>query len=209
MIDALKVAKLPFEVILIVDKVAGDTTHEVAAKIASANPEVRPLIREGRQGVGTAVRAGISMTSGEIVMPVMGDASESASDVVTVARKAHEGYDIVVGNRFMMKNMIAGYPPLKYCANRLCNLLVRLLFRIPTSDITNAFKAYSREVLKDLDLKSKGYSIFVELPVKAYLNSARRLIEVPVSHRAISKRHGLRIFRDGMAYCLSLARILL
>jgi glycosyltransferase involved in cell wall biosynthesis len=150
--------------------------------------------------VGAAIYAGISIASGEIIMPVMGDAADSASDVVTIARKAQEGYDIVVGNRFMKKDAIIDYPPLKYYTNRLCNLLVRLLFRIPTSDMTNAFKAYSVKALKSLDLSSTGYSIFLELPVKAYMNGARRLAEVPVSHIATRKRQDLRIFRDGMNY---------
>ena len=63
------------------------------------------------RGVGAAIYAGISIASGEIIMPVMGDAADSASDVVTIARKAQEGYDIVVGNRFMKKDAIIDYRP--------------------------------------------------------------------------------------------------
>jgi len=206
-IEALRAANIPFEIILIVDRAPGDDTAEVARRIASDHPEVHLMIREGRQGVGTAIRAGISMAHGEIVMPVMADASESTSDVVAVARKAQEGYDIVVGNRFIVKK-IFGYPALKYCANRLCNLLVRLLFRVPTSDITNAFKAYSTKALEGLDINSRGYSVFLELPVKAYMNSSRCLTELPVRHTATSKKRGLRVFRDGVSYILSLLGIL-
>jgi len=207
-IEGLNTARIPFEIIVIVDTVPDDDTQEVARRIASTHPEIRLLIREGRQGVGTAISTGITAASGEIVMPVMGDASESPGDVITVALKAYEGFDIVVGNRFLKKTMILGYPPLKYCLNRLCNLFVRLLLRVPTSDITNAFKAYSKRVLKDLDLRSKGYSIFLELPIRAYLSGRGRLAEVPVHHVAAWKMHGLRTFRDGLPYCFVLIRML-
>lgn len=208
-IEALKNAGLFFEIILIVDRVPDDTTEDVARKVESAYPEVRLLIREGRQGVGTAIRTGISMASGDIVMPVMGDAAESVGDIVAVARKAQEGYDIVVGNRFMKKAMIVGYPPLKYCANRLCNALIRLIFRVPTSDITNAFKAYSVRALRNLGLESRGYSIFLELPVRAYLKGDKSLVELPVTHNSTRKQHGLRILGDGTSYFLIMLKILL
>jgi len=183
-----------------VDAIPGDDTREVAGRIALAHQEVRLIIRKGRQGVGTAVRAGIGAASGEAILILMGDAAERGTDVVTVARKMQEGYDIVVGNRFVKNHRIAGYPALKHCANRLCNLAVRLLFGIPTSDVTNAFKAYSSKAVRRLDLKSSGYSIFLELPMKAYLSGGQQLVEVPVSHTVIPKRHGLRILRDGIPY---------
>jgi len=208
LMETLGIAQLSYEVVLIVDAAPGDRTREVAMRIASNHPEVRLILREGRQGVGTAIRAGISIASGQIVMPVMGDASESTDDIIAVALKALEGYDIVVGNRFMKKGMIVGYSPLKSCANRLCNLFTRLLFGVPTSDITNAFKAYRLRVVKDLNLTSTGYSIFVELPVKAYLNSTRNLTEIPVGHIATDKKHGLRVFRDGIGYLLCLLGML-
>ncbi|MBS7622846.1 glycosyltransferase [Candidatus Bathyarchaeota archaeon] len=186
---------------------AGDNTDEVARRIALANPEVHLLIREGRQGVGTAIRRGIEMASGEIIMPMMGDSAEFESDVVVLAHKAQKD-TIIVGSRFMRKNTLVGYPPLKRCANRLCNLFAKVLFRIPTSDLTNAFKAYPSIVLKNLDLRSRGYSIFLELPLKAYLRGTRSLVEVSVSHTATRKRCGLRVFRDGIDYCITLFRML-
>lgn len=208
-IDVLNAARINFEIILIVDTAPGNNTGEVARRIASESPQVRVFIRKGRRGVGTAVQAGISLASGDIVMLLMGDGAESPSDVVTLARRAQEGYDIVVGNRFMNDGRIAGYPALKYCANRLCNALVRLLFKIPTSDVTNAFKAYSHKAATGLDLRSKGYSIFLELPVKAYLGSGRRLTEIPVGHAPTRKKDGLRIGRDGVSYCVTLLSIVL
>ncbi len=207
-LNALRATQIPFEIMLMVDVVPHDNTQEVAQKIASHNEEINLHIRNGRQGVGSAIRRGIFEASGEIIIPVMGDFSESTNDIVTLACTAQKGYDIVIGNRFMKKNTITDYPALKYCANRLCNLLARLIFGIPTSDITNAFKAYSSHLLKDLNLKSTGYSIFLELPLKAYLNGAKNLTEVSVNHTAIRKRQGLRIFRDGIGYCLSLISIL-
>jgi len=208
-IHALRFSRISFEIILIVDMVSNDSTSEVAKRIASSYHEVHLIIRHGRQGVGSAIRLAIRSARGENVLILMADGAESVNDVTALASAIKEGYDIVVGSRFIENAKIIGYPPMKHCFNRLCNLVVRLLFRIPTSDITNAFKAYSLRIVRELHLRSSGYSIFLELPIKAYLSSSRKLAEIPISHTATSKRHGLRIFRDGIFYCVLLFDLIL
>ena len=39
------------------------------------------------------------------------------------------------------------YPSFKLLLNRIVNLLIRVLFRIPLNDTTNAFKAYRETVI--------------------------------------------------------------
>ena len=49
------------------------------------------------------------------------------------------------GSRFIKGGGVIDYPWHKLCINRLANLFLRLLFRIPLNDFTNAFKAYRRK----------------------------------------------------------------
>jgi dolichol-phosphate mannosyltransferase len=62
---------------------------------------------------------------------------------------------------------VIDYPAHKLAINRLANLFLRLLFRVPLNDFTNAFKAYRRRALDGCRLfLSPHFNLTVELPLK-------------------------------------------
>ena len=64
---------------------------------------------------------------------------------------------------------VIDYPRLKLVLNRIVNLGIRLLFRVPLNDTTNAFKAYRRTTL-DLGrrpLIAPHFNLTVRAPLKA------------------------------------------
>jgi glycosyltransferase involved in cell wall biosynthesis len=204
--EEFRSAHIQFEILVILDDVPGDQTGARVAEAAERSKEIRVVERKGRRGVGDAVRTGIKEALGETVIIVMGDKSEEPQDIIRLAEKARS-YDIVFTNRFM-RGKPKAYPYAKYLANRMCNLSAKLLFRIPYSDITNAFKAYRRNTLSDLDLTSKGFEIFLELPVKA-MRRAHRTTEVEVEHVVMkNKLAKLSVARDGYKYVYLLFSLL-
>lgn len=203
-VEEFRSARLSLEVIVVIDIVPGDSTASHIRKVAKAYSEVRLVERRGRRGVGDAIRTGIRKAKGNVVIPVMGDQSERPSDIVRLAKKA-EGFDIVFTNRFK-HGRPAGYPVLKYIANRCCNMTAMLLFHIPYSDLTNAFKAYKRDLLNRVDLSSNGFEIFLEMPLRAMALSPLRAVEIETDHIVRKKRAPkLSVIREGWRY----ARVLL
>jgi glycosyltransferase involved in cell wall biosynthesis len=195
---ALRDARLRSEIIVVVDLVPEDETGSHVRKVSHVYPEIHVIERRGKRGVGDAVTTGIKQSHGQVVIIAMGDGSDHPSDIVRLA-KAAEGCDIVFTERFK-HGRPPGYPVLKYIANRCCNFAAMVLFRIPYSDTTNAFKAYRKELLDWLSLSSKGFEIFLEVPIKA-IQLARRTKVIEVDHivkrRKVSK---LSITRDGYNY---------
>lgn len=196
--EALREADLRGEIIVVVDIVPGDTTGSRVREISEAYPEIQVIERLGKRGVGDAVATGIKGSSGKTIIIAMGDQSERPSDVVRLARTA-ENCDIVFTHRFA-HGKPAGYPVIKYIANRCCNYAAKLVFGIPYSDTTNAFKAYKKEILNQLDLSSKGFEIFFEMPVKA-MRLARKTNEIGVTHDVREKKAPkFSVIRDGYKY---------
>jgi dolichol-phosphate mannosyltransferase len=75
------------------------------------------------------------------------------------------------------------YPAVKYVLNRLANAFIKVLFRIDHDDITNAFKAYRREVIEGVHpILAKHFNLTVELPLKAIVRGYR-YCRVPISWR--------------------------
>ncbi len=203
-VQCLRARRLSFEVIIVLDVTPGDRTVDVARVASARFPEVTTIERQGKRGVGDAVREGIRASRGEVVVPMMADHSESGDDLVRLVDVSRRGYDLTVAERFG-HGVPPGYPPSKYFANRLLNLSARLLLMLPMSDTTNAFKAYRRESLAAITLRSKGFEIFLELPVKAACRPGSRVARVETGHIARKgKEAKLSLSRDGPRYARTL-----
>jgi dolichol-phosphate mannosyltransferase len=133
------------------------------------------------RGFGFAVRAGLQRFEGDAVAIVMGDGSDSPEDLVSYQRLLEEGYDCAFGSRFVRGAVVRDYPKPKLMLNRLANFFVRLLFRHGYNDTTNAFKAYRREVIENIQpLLSNHFNLTVEMPLKAIIRGHDYAI-VPIS----------------------------
>ncbi len=91
-----------------------------------------------------------------------------------------------------------GYPRVKLVLNRIVNAGIRLLFQHGYNDTTNAFKAYRREVIEQLQpLLSNHFNLTVEIPLKAVVRGYSYAV-VPVAWT--NRRYGdskLKLPGDG------------
>jgi dolichol-phosphate mannosyltransferase len=167
--------------IVVVDDASSDGTGEVVRAIGARDPAVRCIRSPRSPGFGQAVRSGLDEYTGDAVAIVMADLSDSPEDLVRYYRVLEEGFDCAFGSRFIRGGRINDYPKVKLILNRLVNLGIRLLFRHGYNDTTNAFKAYRREVIDNVQpLLSHHFNLTVELPLKAVVRGHSYAI-VPVS----------------------------
>jgi dolichol-phosphate mannosyltransferase len=174
--------------IVVIDDASGDGTGEVVAAIAADNPRVRCVRSPNPPGFGHAVRAGLRAYTGDAVAIMMADLSDSPEDLVRYHRVLEAGYDCAFGTRFGYGGRTYDYPRVKLVLNRVVNAGIRFLFRHGYNDTTNAFKAYRRHVIEQLEpLLSPHFNLTVELPLKAIVRGFSYAI-VPISWR--NRRHG-------------------
>ena len=183
-INIFKENHLELEVVIVIDKVPNDSTFDIVNELSKSFKEIKIISREGRQGVASAIIEGIKNVQNSVTIIVMGDSSEDPKDLVKMALKMNEGYDMVFANRFSNEGSLTGYPKSKMLANRLCNWSIRILFGINSKDITNAVKAYKSEILKKLQISSTGFEVFAELPIKSYRKGYHNFVEISAIHEA-------------------------
>ncbi|HEV2814795.1 MAG TPA: glycosyltransferase family 2 protein [Solirubrobacteraceae bacterium] len=177
---ALDAAGRDYEIV-VVDDASLDGTGEIVAGLAEQNPRIRLLRSHYPGGYGYAVRAGLDVFSGDAVAIVMGDGSDDPRDLVRYFELIEEGYDCAFGSRFVRGGRVREYPRVKLAINRIVNLGIRLLFRHGYDDTTNAFKAYRREVIENVQpLVSPHFNLTVELPLKAVIRGHSYAI-LPIS----------------------------
>jgi len=159
--------QIPHEVI-IVDDGSIDRTGERLKELRERFPAVKALKNQYVAGFGKAVVYGLDQMTGDAVVIMMADGSEASQDVVRYWEVLSEGFDCVFGSRFMPGGSVTGYPRVKLLMNRAVNTALRVLFRVAMNDITNAFKAYRREVIDGCrPLVSSQFDLCVELPLTA------------------------------------------
>jgi len=169
LIAALSKAAIPHEIVVVDDHSDDGSLAELAA-LEREFPTLRHVSNQNRGGFGLAVRAGLDAFDGDRVAIVMADGSDDPEDVVRFYRKMEEGFDCVFGTRFARGGKVVDYPAHKLVLNRLANLFIRLLFRLRTNDVTNAFKCYRRAVIAGVQpLLSHHFNLTVELPLKAII----------------------------------------
>lgn len=153
--------------IVVVDDGSTDRTWSVLQQALIRVPTLRPIQNLGEHGFGRAVAVGFDHAQGDAIVTMMADESDDCRDVVSYWRTLNEGWDAVFGSRFIRGGGIIDYPRAKLIVNRLANSLLRLLFRVPLNDFTNAFKAYRRSVIQGCrPLLSPHFNLTVELPLK-------------------------------------------
>lgn len=165
--ETLTAAQIDHEILVINDHSTDDTAL-VLDRLVAQYPGVRWVDNLKQGGFGFALQTGLEQFSGDAVCIVMGDASDEPQDVVKYYRKLEEGYECAFGSRFMRHSRVIDYPQHKLLINRFANMFIKIIFRIPYNDVTNAFKCYRREVIEGIQpILSYHFNITVELPLKA------------------------------------------
>ncbi len=168
--------------ILIVDDNSTDGTGGFADRIAAKNKRIRVIHRRGGPSFGKTIKAGFDAAKGDVIVPLMGDLSDEPADILKLLSELNKGFDIAIGSRFLPESSVEGYPRLKMLANRCFNIFAATIFSLEIKDLTNAFKAYRREVLDSIHIETKGFEINIEIPLKAH-RLGFSMVEVPVHWR--------------------------
>jgi len=187
--------------VIIVDDNSSDRTSTIIDRLSQERNKVKAVHRLLPSGFGRAIRDGIEHATGDVIVTAMGDASDDPKDIVRYFRKIEEGFDCIFGSRFVKSAKINGYPLHKLVVNRLANTFLQCLFFTKHNDLTNAFKAYRREVVEAIKpIESLYFNITVELPLKALIRGYS-IASIPINwygrESGVSK---LRIREMGRKY---------
>jgi dolichol-phosphate mannosyltransferase len=205
--EALRAENIPYEIIIVNDCSSDDTAAVIAGMMA-ADPRVRTIERIAPGGFGRAIRAGLALVEGDVVIPYMADKSDDPADAVSYYRKIEEGYDCVYGSRFRPGARVENYPPVKLFWNRIVNRCIQLMFFCPFNDLTNAFKAYRTEVILDCGpYRASHFNITIEMSLSALIRKYK-IAEIPVSwYGRTWGNSSLRLTQMGRRYLATLLKV--
>ena len=149
-------------------------------------------------GKGTAIRTGIQLASGDIVLIQDGDLEYDPSDYAAILEPIVRGAaDVVYGSRFLGRPI--GMAWKNRLANRILTVAANLLYGARITDEATAYKAFSgTSILRQMHLECRRFEFCPEVTAKL-----RRLVfrihEVPIRYNARGIGEGKKIrARDGI-----------
>ncbi len=188
---------------LIVDDSSPDGTGEIVDRIAESNPRVDVIHREGKQGLGTAYVRGFkySLENGyDLTFEMDADFSHDPAYLPKVIAAAEEGYDLIVGSRWVHGGGIEDWPKSREILSRLASMYSKLVTWMPVHDTTAGFQAFRRRVFENLNLdgiRSDGYSFQIETKFKVW-RKGFRIKEIPIIFK--DREHGVSKINRKIVY---------
>jgi hypothetical protein len=152
-----------------------------------------------RRGYGAALQGGIEAARGRFVLMADADDSYALNDIGGFVQALRGGADLVMGNRFQGGIAPGAMPPLhRYLGNPVLSLVGRLFFKIPVGDFHCGMRAFRRDRILALGMRTDGMEFASEMVVRASLNKLA-ITEVPTTLRpdGRSRAPHLRTWRDG------------
>jgi len=173
---------VPYEMLIVYD-FEEDTTIPYVKDLMPTVPELRLVRNDLGRGAINAVRTGFAQARGKYVLMVNGDLSDDMKTVDRMVELAGEGYDVVCGSRYAKGGKKQGGPFIQDLFSRIANASFYALTRFPTRDLTNSFKLYRSDFLRETPIESTGgFEFSAELAVKAY-GKGLKICEVPTIWR--------------------------
>jgi glycosyltransferase involved in cell wall biosynthesis len=179
--------------VVVADNGSIDASREVAARAGARVVDVPT------RGYGAALQAGIAAARGRYVLMADADDSYDLSAIEPFLAKLRVGDDLVMGNRFTGGIEPGAMPALhRYLGNPVLSFVARLFFGGATGDFHCGMRAFRRDRILALDLRTTGMEFASEMAVKAHL-AHLRIAEVPTVLRPDRRprRPHLRTWRDG------------
>lgn len=164
---------------VIVDDGSTDATAEMIAKLSASDPRIRGIRLRRNSGKSAALRAGLALVDGDVVVLMDADGQDAPSAVPTLVNALRDGHDLVTGRRLERHDRFV-----KRHTSKLYNVATSRITGVPGRDFNSGLKVMRREVADSLHLYGDLHRY---IPVLAHW-SGFRVTEVDVPHRA--RRHG-------------------
>ena len=185
----LEAAGLEGEVV-VADNGSQDGSAELAAA-AGAH-----VVHVARRGYGSAYLGGFEHARGEYVVMLDADLTYPFDRIPAFVESLRDGADLVMGDR--MDNIQPGAMPWlhRYVGNPMLSGTLNLFFRTGIRDAHCGMRAFRRDVLSRLDLRTTGMEFASEMVIRASKEKFD-IRQLPIEYHPRGGESKLSSFRDG------------
>lgn len=168
-----KKLKKSYEIIF-VDDGSTDKSYINILALSKKNKNIKVIKHRANFGKSRALMTGFSKAKGKIIFTLDGDLQDNPKEIDKFLKEINKGHDLINGwKRKRRDSLIITIP------SKIGNYLIGKLTGLEIHDSNCGFKAYKKEVVKDLNIYGELYRFIpILLHQKGY-----KIAEVAVAHR--------------------------
>ena len=184
--------------VIIVDDASTDGTRDLLKKYEKKEG-FEVIYQPKNKGKGAALRAGFQIVKGEVIIIQDADLEYNPKDFHALLEPIFDKRaDVVYGSRFLggSHRVLFFW---HYLANKFLTTLSNMFTNINLTDMETGYKAFRREVIESISLKSNRFGFEPEFTMKV---AQRKFViyEVPISYDGRDYSEGKKInWKDGVA----------
>lgn len=160
--------------IIFVDDGSTDKSSSIITTLHDKNEKIKIIKHKRNFGKSQALTTGFLQAKGDIVFSLDGDLQDNPKEISKFLNKINEGYDLVVGWKKIRHDSILITLP-----SKIGNYFISRITGLNVHDLNCGFKAYKKEVIKNLHIYGELYRF---IPILAN-QKGYKIAEVPIQHR--------------------------
>lgn len=183
--------------IIVVDDASTDGTRAILAE-EDGKENVRVQYHPHNRGKGAAVRTGVQLATGDIIVVQDADLEYMPEEFPALIRPIVAGYaDVVYGSRFLGTHRV--FKVIHYFGNKFLTFVTNILYDTMLTDMETCYKAFRAEVIKNVQIKSDRFNFEPEITAKVFKQKKLRVYEMPISYHGRDYDEGKKItWLDGL-----------
>lgn len=189
--------------IIIVDDGSKDNTLKIAKEFAQDKPFIKIIEHGKNRGKGAAVVTAIKHASGDIMIIQDADLEYDPQDIPKLIDPiVKKKYRVVYGTRLRTSPVFFGKnrTPLlaHFFGNKFLSFLTTVIYGSHISDMETCYKAFEKNVLKGIKLRSKSFDLEPEITAKILKKKIKiHEIDIKTVPRGYGEGKKLHTVRDG------------
>jgi len=188
--------------IIVIDDGSNDGSNKKLKEIFKKKkiPLEQLIVHKRNQGKGAAIRSGISVCTGDIIIIQDADLEYDPSEYnKLISPLLNDKADVVYGSRFVGANESRVLYFWHRLGNSFLTFLSNMFTNLNLTDIETGYKAFRKEIIKKITIEEKRFGIEPEITAKiAKLNC--RIFEVGISYYGRTYEQGKKIdWKDGIS----------
>ena len=187
--EVLQREGIPGEVV-VADNASDDRSAELASAAGAR------VVHEPRRGYGSAYLAGFAAARGRYIVMADADLTYDFGDVPRFLTELEAGADLVMGDR--MDGIQPGAMPWlhQYIGNPILSGTLNLFYKTGVRDAHCGMRAFRRDRLPELDLRTTGMEFASEMVIRA-AKADLDIRQLPIDYHPRGGTSKLSSFRDG------------
>ncbi|MFZ4772140.1 MAG: glycosyltransferase family 2 protein, partial [Ferruginibacter sp.] len=172
--------------VIFVDDGSTDNSWKVIEELRSKNPQIKGIKFQRNYGKSAALNEGFKASQGDVIITMDADMQDSPDEIPSLLKMiVEDGFDLVSGwKKKRYDNTLT-----KNIPSKLFNAAARSMSKIKLHDFNCGLKAYSKKVVKNIEVYGEMHRY---VPVLAKWAGFRKIGEKVVAHRA--RKYGVTKF---------------